>query len=135
VNPSDTAKPASNPALETTNPLLQSKSYALLDPNAKTPYLEFYRVTYQSKGAVLDRKTKELIAIGAALALNCQGCLDGHIKKALKDGATREEISETIAVTLGVAAAAIVDRSDLAGARMNIAFDNLPSAFEGGRKT
>jgi AhpD family alkylhydroperoxidase len=126
----DGVKPASDPAAgDAANPLPQAKSYALLDTGIKAPYLEFYKVTYNSKGAVLDRKTKELIAIGAALALNCQGCLDGHIKKALKDGATREEISETIAVTLGVAAAAIVDRSDLAGARMNISFDTLPSTF------
>jgi AhpD family alkylhydroperoxidase len=126
VNPSDTAKAASASGTDASNPLPQSKSYALLDTAIKAPYLEFYRVTYASKGAALDRKTKELIAIGASLALNCQGCLDGHIKKALKDGATREEISETIAVTLGVAAASIVDRSDLAGARLGISFDSLP---------
>lgn len=112
------------------NPLPQAKSYALLDSGIKAPYLEFYKVTYTSKEAVLDRKMKELIAIAASLAMNCQGCLDGHIKKALKDGATREEISETIAVTLGVAAAAIVDRSDLAGARLNISFDTLPSSSQ-----
>jgi AhpD family alkylhydroperoxidase len=106
------------------------RSYALVDPATKGPYLEFYKHTYSDKGAALDRKTKELIAIAAALALDCKGCVDGHIKKALKDGATREEISETIAVTLGVAAAAIVDRSDLAGQRLGIAFDTLPSKFE-----
>jgi AhpD family alkylhydroperoxidase len=126
VNPSDTAKPSPAQGVDSTNPLTQSKSYALLDSGIKAPYLEFYRVTYASKGAALDRKTKELIAIAASLAMNCQGCLDGHIKKALKDGATREEISETIAVTLGVAAASIVDRSDLAGARLGISFDTLP---------
>jgi AhpD family alkylhydroperoxidase len=134
LNPSDTAKKPSGPALDPANPLPQAKSYALLDSAIKAPYLEFYKVTYQGKGAVLDRKTKELIAIAASLALNCQGCLDGHIKKALKDGATREEISETIAVTLGVSAASIVDRSDLAGERLGICFDNLPSTF-GEQKT
>jgi AhpD family alkylhydroperoxidase len=125
---SDTSKPS--PASDAANPLPQAKSYALLGPSIKAPYFEFYKATYQEKGTVLDRKTKELIAIGASLALNCQGCLDGHIKKALKDGATREEISETIAVTLGVAAASIVDRSDLAGERLGISFDSLPSTFE-----
>ena len=75
----------------------------------------------------VDRKTKELIAIAASLAFNCQNCMDGHIKKAIRDGATREEISETIAVTLGVAAAAVVDRSDLAGARLGMAFEDIPS--------
>ncbi len=105
------------------------KSYALLDDQAKSIYFEFYKDTYKEKGSALDRKTKELIAIAAALAMNCPNCLDGHIKKALKDGATREEISETIQVTLGVAAATIVDRSDMAGARLGISFDALPSSF------
>lgn len=103
------------------------KSYALIDPAVKAPYLEFYKVTYSERDAALDRKTKELIAIAASLAFNCQNCMDGHIKKAIRDGATREEISETIAVTLGVAAAAVVDRSDLAGARLGMSFDDIPS--------
>jgi AhpD family alkylhydroperoxidase len=105
------------------------RSYALLDPKAKRIYFEFYKDTYKTEGAVLSRKIKELIAISASLALNCKNCLDGHIKKALKDGATREEISEVIQVTLGVAAAAIVDRSDLSGDRLGLSFDVLPSYF------
>ena len=105
------------------------RSYALMDPKSKRIYLEFYKDTYKTDGAVLSRKMKELVAIAASMALNCQNCLDGHIKKALKDGATREEISEVIQVTLGVAAAAIVDRSDLAGDRLGMSFDSLPSTF------
>ena len=101
------------------------KSYALLDPKAKRLYLEFYKDTYKSDGAAMDRKTKELVAIAASMAFNCPNCLDGHIKKALKDGATREEISEVIQITLGVAAAAVVDRSDMAGSRLGISFDSL----------
>ncbi len=117
-------KPSSEP-----NQAPNVKSYALVDPVVKAPYLEFYKVTYSDKRAALDRKMKELIAISASLAFNCTNCLDGHIKKALKEGATREEISEAIAVTLGVAAAAVVDRSDLAGSRLGISWDNLPTSF------
>lgn len=105
------------------------KSYALLGDGAKSLYLEFYKDTYKTQGAALDRKTKELVAIAASMALNCPNCLDGHIRKALKDGATREEISEVIQVTLGVAAAAIVDRSDMAGHRLGLSFRDLPSSF------
>jgi AhpD family alkylhydroperoxidase len=54
------------------------------------------------------------VAIGAALALGCKGCLEGHMKKAKKLGATSEQIAEIVGVTLGVAGAAIVDRSDIA---------------------
>ena len=79
----------------------------MVDPRFREIYFQFYKETY--KPSVLDRKTKELIAIAASLAAKCQGCLEGHVKKALKFGATREEISESIAIAIGVNAAAIVD--------------------------
>lgn len=101
-------------------------SYALLSPEAKRLYLQFYRNTYKVRGSALDARTKELVAIAASLAHNCSNCLDGHINKALKAGATRQEISEVIEISLGVAAAAIVDRSDLAGQRLGISFHSLP---------
>ena len=97
------------------------KSYALLTPDLKNLYMGFYKATYGKSS--LDMKTKELIAVAASLAHNCKGCLEGHLKKAKKHGATAEEISETIAITLGVAAASIVDRSDIAN-------HNLGGLFE-----
>ena len=60
------------------------------------------------------------MAIAASLASHCKGCLEGHIKKALKFGATKEELSETIAITMGVAAASIVDLTDIAAENMQI---------------
>src|ERR1041384_1538101 len=82
----------------------------MVDPRMRKIYFQFYQETY--KPSVLDRKTKELIAIAASLASHCNGCLEGHIKKALKYGATKEELSETIAITMGVSAAPIVDLTD-----------------------
>jgi AhpD family alkylhydroperoxidase len=93
-------------------------SYTMVDPRMRKIYFQFYQETYKS--SALDRKTKELIAIAASLASHCKGCLEGHIKKALKSGATKEEISETIAITMGVAAASIVDLTDIAAANMQI---------------
>jgi AhpD family alkylhydroperoxidase len=93
-------------------------SYSMVDPRFREIYFEFYKETY--KPSVLDRKTKELVAISASLAAKCQGCLEGHIKKALKFGATREEISETIAIAMGVNAAAIVDLTDIAADNLGI---------------
>jgi len=87
-------------------------SYTMVDPRMRKIYFQFYQETY--KPSVLDRKTKELIAIAASLASHCNGCLEGHIKKGLKVGMTKEELSETIAITMGVAAASIVDLTDIA---------------------
>ena len=81
-------------------------------------YFQFYQETYKSSH--LDRKTKELIAIAASLASHCKGCLEGHITKALKYGASKEELSETIAITMGVSAAAMVDLTDIAAENLQI---------------
>ena len=102
------------------------KSYALIEPEIMIPYMRFYKATYER--GHLDRKTKELVAIAASLVSGCKGCLEGHLKKAIKFGATRGEISETVAVTLGVNAAAIVDKSDIACANLGISIDDLPAA-------
>jgi len=96
----------------------QSSSYTMVEPRFREIYFQFYKETY--KPSVLDRKTKELIAISASLAAKCQGCLEGHIKKALKFGATRDEISESIAIAIGVNAAAIVDLTDIAADNMGL---------------
>lgn len=95
-----------------------STSYTMVDPRFRNIYFQFYKETYRP--SVIDRKTKELIAIAASLAAKCQGCLEGHVKKALKFGATREEISESIAIAIGVNAAAIVDLTDIAADNMNL---------------
>ena len=96
----------------------QPSSYTMVEPRFREIYFQFYKETYRS--SKLDRKTKELVAIGASLAAKCQGCLEGHIKKALKAGASREEISEAIAVAIGVNAAAIVDLTDIAAENTGI---------------
>jgi AhpD family alkylhydroperoxidase len=93
-------------------PSSSMRSYALLTPELKQLYMGFYKATYgKSK---IDLKTKEFIAIAASLTTGCKGCLEGHLKKAKREGATSEEIAEVIAITLGVNAATIVDRSDIA---------------------
>src|SRR4249919_596099 len=99
-------------------PAEQSASYTMVDPRFREIYFQFYKETY--KPSVLDRKTKELVAIGASLAAKCQGCLEGHIKKALKFGASREEVSEAIAIAIGVNAAAVVDLTATAAENMNL---------------
>ena len=95
-----------------------SASYTMVEPRFREAYFKFYKETYRP--SVLDRKTKEFVAIAASLAFKCQGCLEGHIKKAIKFGATKEEISETVAITMGVGAAGVVDLTDIAAENMNI---------------
>lgn len=93
-------------------------SYTMVEDRMKKIYFDFYQETYRKTG--IDRKTKELIAIAASLGFKCQGCLEGHIKKAKKFGATPEEISEAISIAMGVAAASVVDLTDIAAAHLRL---------------
>jgi AhpD family alkylhydroperoxidase len=49
---------------------------------------------------VLSRKLKELIALAIGIGARCGGCIAYHTHDALKAGATRQEILETIGVAM-----------------------------------
>lgn len=53
-----------------------------------------------SSDGAISAKVKELIMVALSIALRCEPCLIVHLKRALKLGATRAEIAETLAVTL-----------------------------------
>ena len=53
-----------------------------------------------TSAGVLDTKTKELIALGIAVAIRCDGCVAFHAKAALKEGASRDEVMETMGMAL-----------------------------------
>lgn len=44
----------------------------------------------------MDEKTRELIAIGAAYAGDCEACLVYHFKQAAQAGASVDEIREAV---------------------------------------
>lgn len=94
-------------------------SMSMIEPRFRDIYKSFYKESYFTPTA-LDLKTKELIAIGAALVAKCEGCLEGHIKKALELGLSKQEISDAIVVAIGIAAAAIVDMSDRAAVKLDL---------------
>jgi len=49
---------------------------------------------------VLDVKTKELMAVVAAVSRLCEHCLHHHVPLAVKAGASREEMQETLDVAV-----------------------------------
>lgn len=114
--------PASNPQ---SNQEGKPPSYSMMEPKMRRIYGEFYREIYYSEKKHLDTKTQELISIAASLVAKCQGCIEGHMKKALESGATEEEISETIAIAAAINAAAIIDLTDVAAANMKL--NHFPS--------
>ncbi|TRD21745.1 carboxymuconolactone decarboxylase family protein [Palleronia caenipelagi] len=48
----------------------------------------------------LDEKTKELIAMGIAIALRCDGCIGFHTKALQRLGVTRAEFEEMLGVAI-----------------------------------
>jgi AhpD family alkylhydroperoxidase len=46
----------------------------------------------------LKKMDKELIAVGISIVINCESCLECHIKEALRAGASEEQVLEAIEV-------------------------------------
>lgn len=57
---------------------------------------------YQSvmKPGALNVREKELVAVGIGIALRCEPCIYVHLEKALKAGATREQLMEAAGVAV-----------------------------------
>lgn len=57
-----------------------------------------------AKGAtsdgVLDKKTKELIALAIGVSTRCDGCIGFHTKALVELGATQQEVEETLAMAI-----------------------------------
>lgn len=52
------------------------------------------------KADALDTKTKELIALAISVAVRCDDCIGFHAKAAVEQGASREEVLETLGMAI-----------------------------------
>jgi len=80
------------------------------------------------KADALDTKTKELIALAIAVATRCDGCIAFHAEAAMKQGATRAEVLETMGMAVYMGAGPSV----MYAAQALEAFDQF-SAKQGSR--
>ena len=53
-----------------------------------------------TEDSALSFKQKELISLGISITSRCEGCIASHVKGALKAGANKDEIVETIGVAV-----------------------------------
>ena len=67
-----------------------------LDSKTYKAFLAMDEATY-GDGA-LPKKTKELIAVGISVVIDCESCMQWHIEQAAKSGATQAEILEAVEV-------------------------------------
>ncbi len=63
----------------------------------------------------MNKKTEEMIALGAAYAVNCQPCLEFHKQKAMEAGLTTDEMSAAIQVAEAVKTGAYKKAKQFAG--------------------
>ncbi len=67
-------------------------------PETMSAFRYLHRATIDD--GALGAKTKELIALGIAITVRCDGCIAFHVHDALKAGAEKAEILETIGVAV-----------------------------------
>ena len=75
-----------------------------LTPQSMQAFQQFDRQAF-AEGA-LNVKTKELIAVAAAHITRCPFCIDAHVSRAKKVGATYQEVAEAIMVATAMNAGA-----------------------------
>lgn len=74
----------------------KAHSFYLKKSKVYRSFVDMEQNTY--KDGELSKKQKELIAIGISVVINCESCMEWHIKQAIDDGATEKEIIEAIEV-------------------------------------
>ena len=67
-----------------------------LDSPVYKAFLEMERAAF-ADGA-LPRKSKELIAVGISVVIDCESCMQWHIEQAAKAGASQREVLEAVEV-------------------------------------
>ena len=77
---------------------LRKKAHSFYSKKSKVykSFVEMENNTYIN--GALKKKEKELIAIGISVATNCESCMEWHIKQALDDGSSQDEILEAVEV-------------------------------------
>ncbi|KPF53452.1 carboxymuconolactone decarboxylase family protein [Novosphingobium capsulatum] len=77
----------------------------------------------------LDSKTKELIALGIAVAIRCDGCVAFHAQAAVRHGASREEVMDAMGLAIYMGAGpSLMYAAQAVEAYDQFAADQAPSA-------
>jgi AhpD family alkylhydroperoxidase len=73
-------------------------TYRQMAPDVSKTFSALAQVA--TKAGAIDAKTKELIALAISIAGRCDGCIGFHTQAAIRQGASREEVLETIGVAI-----------------------------------
>jgi AhpD family alkylhydroperoxidase len=67
-------------------------------PDVMKGFSAIARAALEAKA--LDTKTKELIALAISVATRCDACVGFHAEAAVRQGATRDEVMETMGMAI-----------------------------------
>jgi len=90
-------------------------------PKEVSAFVNFGQIAKQN--GVIDKKHKSLILVALAVASQCDLCIAVHIRNAVDDGASKEEILEAamLSVVMGGGPSLM---------KMNIVYNELAEHFE-----
>lgn len=74
------------------------KEYATESPDIMKDFMQLHNESMVD-GAI-SKKLKELIALGIAICIRCDGCIALHVHDAIEVGATHDEIVDAIGVAI-----------------------------------
>lgn len=75
-----------------------SHSYFQKTSKAYNSFMELAQAAFAD--GEIDRRHKELIALGISVAINCEACMEHHIGEALRAGASEKQVIECIDVAI-----------------------------------
>ncbi len=75
------------------------KNYKLLNDEIPETFRGFGVMGQEAKrNGVVDKKTKEFVALGIAISTRCESCIGMHVDALISLGMTREELIEILAM-------------------------------------
>jgi AhpD family alkylhydroperoxidase len=73
-------------------------------PEMVAAFFNFDKAVFNKNGGSLDLATRELIAVGVAVTTQCSYCIADHAKRAVKAGASKQDVAEAIMVATALRA-------------------------------
>ncbi len=98
---------------QTPEDLEYAQALVKLAPREAEAFLGLKNAAERADGFI-PPKYRELMSMAVALTTQCAYCIDVHSKNALKEGATREEMAETVFIAAALRAGAAVGHGLLA---------------------
>ena len=73
-------------------------------PEMVSAFFGFDKAVFAKDTGNLDLATREPIAVGVAVTTQCPFCIDDHTKRAVKAGASKADVAETVMVAAALRA-------------------------------